>query len=77
MDSQYSLRSLKQVLAAMASEGLIVPEPIDALAHLLSGAMNEAALWIARAPDPEGALAEATASLETLLGALRVPPQRR
>lgn len=77
MDSQYSLRSLKEVLAAMAEEGLIATESTDAVAHLLSGAMNEAALWIARAQSPRRALGEATAALERLLGALRAPRGRR
>jgi AcrR family transcriptional regulator len=77
MDSQYSLRSLKDVLAALSEEGVIASRSTDAVAHLLSGAMNEAALWIARAPSPKRALAEATAALELLLGALLVPRARR
>jgi AcrR family transcriptional regulator len=76
MDSQYSLRSLEDVLAAMAEEGTLALASTEAVAHLLSGAMNEAALWIARAPSPERALGEATEALELLLGALRAPRRR-
>jgi hypothetical protein len=52
MDSQCSLRSLKDVLAAMAAEGTIPFRSTDAVAHLRSGD-ERAALWIARAPNPK------------------------
>ena len=51
--------------------GLIKPQPLDALAHLLSGAMNEAAMWIAQSENPSQALEEAVATLEKLLQGLR------
>jgi AcrR family transcriptional regulator len=71
MDASTSMKSLKEILALLIAEGIIRPQPLDALTHLLSGAMNEAVLWIARAQEPEQALTEATATLETLLEALR------
>jgi len=74
MDSQYSFRSLKEALAALVERGIIVAQPVEALAHLLSGAMNEAALWVAQAAAPGPALADAGGSLELLMGALRAPP---
>ena len=58
-------------LAALADAGLIVRQPLEPLAYLLSGAMNEAALWIAQSDHPEQALAEVTTALEHLLHALR------
>lgn len=72
MDARHSLTLLKEVLGLLAEESLIAPPSVDALAHLLSGAMNEAALWIARAEQPEKALSEAVSTLEQVLNALKV-----
>jgi AcrR family transcriptional regulator len=73
MDSQYSLRSLKQVLSILVDEAVIADQPVDPLAHLLSGAMNEAALWVAQSSEPSRALREATSALGVLLSGLRLP----
>lgn len=71
MDAAYSMKTLHEGLSELAARGLIQPLPIDALVHLLSGAMNEAALWIARADQPQQALAEASTALEQILTALQ------
>lgn len=71
VDAGHGLVELKNGLAELMDAGLIKPQPLDALAHLLSGAMNEAGLWIAQSPRPAQALAEAVATLEALLQALR------
>jgi hypothetical protein len=44
---------------------------VSAATHLLSGAMNEAVLWVARAAEPQQALDEAFVVLEQLLAGLR------
>ncbi len=54
---------------------MIIELPIDALTHLLSGAMNEAALWIATAADQDLALEETMTTLTHLLMSLRIKPQ--
>ncbi len=71
MDSKYSLNSLKEVLRALMDAGDIARQPIEALAHLLSGAMNEAALWVARSAHPRKSLNEAMAALELLMSSLK------
>ncbi|HMQ56861.1 MAG TPA: TetR/AcrR family transcriptional regulator, partial [Anaerolineae bacterium] len=71
IDSKHGLNDLKQALRDLSEAGLIKPLPLEALAHLLSGAMNEAVLWIAQAERPDQALGEATEALNTLLAALR------
>ncbi|MDX1995923.1 MAG: TetR/AcrR family transcriptional regulator [bacterium] len=71
LDEAHSMRMLRDLLGELRLQGVIRAVPLDALAHLLSGAMNEAALWIARADQPEKALHEATTTLETLLLALK------
>lgn len=72
MDSQYSYRSLRQGVQALVDDGVIADQSVDALAHLLSGAMNEAALWVVQSTTPTAALVEATDSLDRLLQALKV-----
>ena len=71
LDAEHSMRLLREGLEALIAQGLIAPQPVEALTHLLSGAMNEAALWIARSTQTEQALAEATAALDRLLDGLR------
>ncbi|MFF6836977.1 MULTISPECIES: TetR family transcriptional regulator [unclassified Streptomyces] len=68
LDEESSARHLAEALETLAEAGLIAGRPVEPLARLLSGAMNEAALWIARGGDP-GAAEEA---LDRLLAGLRV-----
>lgn len=70
LDAQYSMKSLREALEALQSQGELAPLSLDALTHLLSGAMNEAALWIVQS-DQTAALDEAVAALRHLLEALR------
>lgn len=72
LDEAHSMRLLREVLEALLTEQIIKPLPLEALTHLLSGAMNEASLWIAQASDPEAALNEAQTTLTALLNGLRV-----
>lgn len=72
VDAAHGLGLLKAGLREAMAAGEIRRQPVDPLAHLLSGAMNEAGMWIARAPDPGRARREADAALRTMLGALRV-----
>ena len=53
-------------------KGIVKPLPLDALAHLLNGAMDEAAVWIAQSGNPHQALAEAQQTLGTLLKSLKL-----
>ncbi|MFI8371430.1 TetR/AcrR family transcriptional regulator [Streptomyces sp. NPDC085466] len=67
LDEESSARHLTEALTALAEAGIIADQPVEPLARLLSGAMNEAALWIARGGDPEAT----THSLDHLLTGLR------
>ena len=71
LDAEHSMRSLGEALEALASAGSLPTFPLQALTQLLSGAMNEAALWITQSPDPERALADASTALDALLAGLR------
>lgn len=75
LDAQYSMQSLSEALFDLrASEDFIAvsDEEIVALTHLLSGAMNEAALWIAQSPEPQRALNNAMIGLEKMLNGLKL-----
>lgn len=72
LDAEYGTRLLREILDVLHHQGIIKPHSMEALVHLLTGAMNEASLWIAQSPQPQEALAAAQAELETLLGALWV-----
>lgn len=70
LDEAASARHLAEALTALIEHGLIAPQPVAPLTHLLSGAMNEAALWLASSDNPED-LAATQAALSRMLEALR------
>ena len=65
------LSLLKECLQGLIDQRTIKPLPIEALAHLLSGAMDEAAVWIAQSKNSPKALKEAQNALEVLLESLK------
>jgi AcrR family transcriptional regulator len=71
MDEASSARHLAEALAALVAARIIDPQPIEPLMRLLSGAMNEAALWLAQSPDPVVAIDDTMAALTRLLNGLR------
>lgn len=70
-DAASSGRLLDDVLRDLAAAGELGDTPVKAASALLSGAMNEAALWVAEAPDPRAATEQAWAVLHRMLQALR------
>lgn len=70
-DEAHSGRLLDDVLARLHRDGLLDVPSVPAAAALLSGAMNEAALWISGQADRDAALDQAWATLEILLRSLR------
>jgi AcrR family transcriptional regulator len=65
---------LVQSLLAWAIEvGRVRPQPVEPLAHVLIGALDEAALFVARAEDPDAARREMNAVFDQLVDALAVP----
>jgi AcrR family transcriptional regulator len=71
IDSQNSMRLLQESVQELVDKKMIQTPSVEAFTHLLSGAMNEAALWVARSPNPKKPLSEATKTLEHLLEAVR------
>lgn len=72
LDEESSARHLTEALGALVAAGVIADQPVEPLARLLSGAMNEGALWVARGGDPHAA----EQALDRLLAGLRTQPDR-
>lgn len=66
------LSLLKECLRDLVDQNVLKPISVDALAHLLSGAMDEAAVWIGQSSDPPRALTEAQKAIEVVLLGLKV-----
>ncbi|WP_329104146.1 TetR/AcrR family transcriptional regulator [Micromonospora sp. NBC_01699] len=74
MDDSSSAHHLTEALKALITAGIIAPQPVEPLTRLLSGAMNEAALWLATSPDPTAPNTTMTALTHLLTGLLPLPP---
>jgi AcrR family transcriptional regulator len=67
---RYGLGLVENELREAIEAGVLEPQPTRALAHVLMGAIDEAALYIATADDQAAARAEAGAVLDRLLSVL-------
>jgi AcrR family transcriptional regulator len=67
LEEKYGLGAIRALLERAVHEGAVAPQPLDALAHILLAAVDEAALYIANAPDSSKAKEEAVAAMERLL----------
>jgi AcrR family transcriptional regulator len=74
--SKYGLALVQFGLGSLMEAGLIEEQPVDPLAHLVIGALSEAAVVIAQAEDTEAARAEMGAALERLMAGLRTESGR-
>jgi AcrR family transcriptional regulator len=66
----YGLGLVATTLQAGIDAGVIAPQPVTPLAHLLLGALDEGALYVARAQDPATARAEIEAIMARLIDGL-------
>jgi len=71
IDGRYALAMVGAALEASIAAGNIAPQPVEPLAHLIVGAINEAALALAAAPDPAEARKGFVAAIDHVLEALR------
>ncbi len=69
---RYGLGLVEATLQAGIDAGVLAPQPVRPLAHLLLGAIDEGAMLVARADAIAVARAEVSASISGLLEALRV-----
>ncbi|WP_320668808.1 TetR/AcrR family transcriptional regulator [Patulibacter defluvii] len=68
---RHGLGLVEAVLQGAIDAGLLRPAPVRPLAHLLLGALDEAALYVADADDPDGAREQMLAVLGQLVEGLR------
>ena len=73
--ARYGLGLAVQLLRGAVEEGLILPQPVEPLAHVLLGAADEAALYVAGAAEPDHARDEVKAVLHRLVEGLRTAPR--
>ena len=73
IDERYGLALLTHGVQMVMDAGLVEPGPVAPLAHLLLGALNEAALLVATAEDPHAARAEVGRAVEQVLARLLAP----
>jgi len=67
---RYGVGLVEGAVAALVEVGVFAPQPVAPLAHLLVGALEEGALYAARAEDRDTALEEVRAALRRLLEGL-------
>lgn len=70
VEERHALGLVKAVLESAASEGLVKPEMVDMMAHVLLAAVNEIALLVARSGDTQTAMRKGTDALDEILGSL-------
>jgi AcrR family transcriptional regulator len=71
LEAQYGLGVITSMLEAAVAQKVIPRQPTGSLAHMLLAAVDEAALYIANAPDRRQAHTHARQSLRRLLSGLR------
>ncbi len=73
IDSEQGLGLVEAAIQRAIDAGRLIPQPAKALAHVVLGALNEAAMVVAGADDPAAARAEMSATVRRLLEGLRAP----
>lgn len=74
IDERYGLGLLRAALGAAMDAGILRTVPVDALAHVILGALTEAAFVVANADDPATTRREAEAALIGILEGMRAQP---
>jgi AcrR family transcriptional regulator len=71
IDEEKTHDILRSHLKELLDREIIKSLPIDPLTHIISGAANEAVLWIAGSDDPQSAFDEAWTTMKEFLNSLR------
>jgi AcrR family transcriptional regulator len=67
IDAQHGLSLVTEALRAVVASGQMTAVAVEPLAHMLLGALNEAAMLVAHAPKPKTARAEVGRTVELVL----------
>jgi AcrR family transcriptional regulator len=68
--AEHGLGLIEATVQAAIDAGAIAPQPVRPLAHILMGALDEAAMLVGRAEDPERMRVEVSRTLDSLIAAL-------
>lgn len=71
---RHGLGLVEAVIESLVVAGVIAPQAVRPLAHVLVGALEEGALYAARAEDRDRAVAEVRAALVSIVDGLVRPP---
>jgi AcrR family transcriptional regulator len=76
MEERHALGLIKAVLSEIAEDGGLPANLVDVLAHVLLAGLNEIAIFIARADDPETAVESGTAAVDEIVTRLLADPSK-
>jgi AcrR family transcriptional regulator len=76
IDMAYGLGMVTAVLELAMQTGAIRPAPVEALAHILLGGLNEGAMLMASSPDLAAARLRTGEALRVVIDGLAQPPPR-
>jgi len=76
IDMAYGLGMVTAVLELAMQTGVIRPAPVEALAHILLGGLNEGAMLMASSPDPDAARQRTGEALRAVIDGLAQQPPR-
>jgi hypothetical protein len=71
LDAKHGFGLVRKALDVAMESGVLDRQPVDPLAHMVLGALNEAALAMVRADDVQRSRAEVGAAIERLLEGLK------
>jgi len=74
--SETDIALVVQLLSRGVELGQIAPQPVMPLARILLGALREAAVFLARAPDPAAARDQVGAVLDRIIGSVAAPGEQ-
>jgi len=72
IDENKTMVILKDIITKLVHAHMIKPLPVDALAHIISGATSDLVLWIAHEKDPETAYNEGFDTVVKVFESLRL-----
>jgi AcrR family transcriptional regulator len=70
-EAMYYLEGVKAMIQGAIDQRIIPPQPVDALARLILGAINEGAMLIANAEDEQAARRDVSEVVDRLLSGIR------
>lgn len=73
--NSYNIGLVRELLAGAVASGRIPAQPLEVTALMVLGAMREATLFVARAPQYQRARHEAGSVMDRLIEALTLPPR--